>query len=57
MHIMVSSLRDFNLPEAYKQFSDTDILARIGPLVDWNSLKPMVSHFTATIRLREEDQI
>ena len=40
---MMSSLRDFSLPEAYKQISGTDILARIDPLVDWNSLKPMVS--------------
>ncbi len=39
----MSSLRDFSLPEAYKQISGTDILARIDPLIDWNSLKPMVS--------------
>ncbi len=39
----MSSFRDFSLPEAYRQISGTDILARIDPLVDWNSLKPMVS--------------
>ena len=43
MHIILSSLRDFSLPEAYKQISGTDILARIDPLVDRTSLKPMVS--------------
>ena len=43
MHFIMSSLSDFSLPEAYKQFSGTDILARIDPLVDWNSLKSMVS--------------
>ena len=39
----MSSLRDFSLPEAYKRIGGTDVLARIDPLVDWNSLKPMVS--------------
>ncbi len=42
MHIIMSSSRDFGLPEAYKQFSGTDIFTRIEPLVDWNSLKTMV---------------
>ena len=42
MYFIVSSLSDFSLPEAYKQISGTDILSRIDPMVDWNSLKPMV---------------
>ncbi len=43
MYIITSSLRDFSLLEVYKRISETDILIRIEPLVDWDSLKPMVS--------------
>jgi hypothetical protein len=42
MYIIISS-SDFSLPEAYKQIIDTDILARIDPLVDWNSMRLIVS--------------
>ncbi len=42
MYIIISS-SDFSLPEAYKQIIDTDILARLDPLVDWNSMRLIVS--------------
>ena len=39
----MSSLRDFNIPEAYSQISSMDTLASLEPMVDWNSLGSMVS--------------
>ncbi|MEM0156559.1 MAG: transposase [Thermoplasmataceae archaeon] len=39
----MSQWSDLGLPEAYKHISESDILARIDSLVEWNSLKPMVS--------------
>ena len=43
MCIIMSSLRDFSIPEAYNQIRGKDTLARLEPMVDWNSLGPMVS--------------
>ena len=43
MYVIMSSLRDFSIPEAYKQISSMDTLASLEPMVDWNSLGSMVS--------------
>ncbi len=40
---MMSSLRDFSIPEAYKQIRSMDTLASLEPMVDWRSLGSMVS--------------
>jgi IS5 family transposase len=44
MCIIMSSLHDFSIPEAYNQISSMDTLARLEPMVDWNSLRPIVSN-------------
>ena len=42
MCIIMSSLRDFSIPEAYSQIRSMDTLAKLEPMVDWNSLGSMV---------------
>ena len=43
MYVIMSSLRDFSIPEAYKQIRGMDTLASLEPMVDWRSLGSMVS--------------
>ncbi len=43
MCIIMSPLRDFSIPEAYNQISSMVALAKLEPMVDWNSLASMVS--------------
>ena len=43
MCIIMSSLRDFSIPEAYNQIRSMDTLVGLEPIVDWNALGSMVS--------------
>ena len=42
MFIIMSSIRDFSLPEAYESIRSMDSLPQIDRIIDWDSLRPLV---------------
>jgi|ACXJ01.1.fsa_nt_gi IS5 family transposase len=42
MHIMMSTFKDFSLPEMYETIRSSDILPDIDRSIDWESMRPMI---------------